>query len=149
MSRTLVSLALALMTIAASAQTPLKVKMFPGAQALPALAAQSQGMFERQGLKVEILFTANSDEQRAGLAKGEFEIAQAELLQPLRELAVARADHLGEPEKHVAVQLELGGGHARHHTPDLGAFATNASAILRRERRGVPCHARWFRWPSH
>src|SRR6476661_436504 len=52
----------------ASAQTPLKVKMFPGAQSLPALAAVQQGMFERQGLKVEVLFTANSDEQRAGLA---------------------------------------------------------------------------------
>src|SRR2546421_12186046 len=77
MSRTLISLVLALMTVAASAQTPLKVKMFPGAQALPALAAQSQGLFERHGLKVEILFTANSDEQRAGLAKGEFELARA------------------------------------------------------------------------
>jgi ABC-type nitrate/sulfonate/bicarbonate transport system substrate-binding protein len=51
--------------------------MFPGAQSLPALAAVQQGMFERQGLKVEVLFTANSDEQRNGLAKGEFEIAQA------------------------------------------------------------------------
>src|SRR5256714_11064656 len=59
------------------AQTALKVKMFPGAQALPALSAASQGIFERHGLKVEILFTANSDEQRTGLAKGEFEVAQA------------------------------------------------------------------------
>src|SRR5213075_1548172 len=59
----------------AAAQTQLKVKMFPGAQSLPALAAVQQGMFERQGLKVEVLFTANSDEQRNGLAKGEFESA--------------------------------------------------------------------------
>ena len=55
---------------AAAAQTPLKVKMFPGAQALPALAAAQNGLFERQGLKVEVLFTANSDEQRNGLAQG-------------------------------------------------------------------------------
>jgi len=69
-------LLLAAMASSAFAQTSVKVKMFPGAQALPALAAASQGMFQRQGLKVEILFTSNSDEQRAGLAKGEFEIAQ-------------------------------------------------------------------------
>jgi ABC-type nitrate/sulfonate/bicarbonate transport system substrate-binding protein len=61
----------------ASAQTALKVKMFPGAQSLPVLAAASQGMFAKQGLKVEVLFTVNSDEQRNGLAAGEFEIAQA------------------------------------------------------------------------
>ena len=77
---------------AAWAQTPLKVKMFPGAQALPALAAQSQGMFERHGLKVEILFTANSDEQRAGLAKGEFEIAQAAVDNAVAMVEMAKED---------------------------------------------------------
>src|SRR2546421_5358613 len=92
MSRTLISLVLALMTVAASAQTPLKVKMFPGAQALPALAAASQGLFERQGLKVEILFTANSDEQRAGLAKGEFEIAQAAVDNAVAMVELAKED---------------------------------------------------------
>src|SRR5437870_4079804 len=77
---------------AASAQTPVKVKMFPGAQALPALAAAQQGMFERQGLKVEILFTANSDEQRAGLAKGEFEIAQAAVDNAVAMVELAKED---------------------------------------------------------
>src|SRR6266404_9152122 len=76
----------------AAAQTPLKVKMFPGAQALPALAAQSQGLFERHGLKVEILFTANSDEQRAGLAKGEFEIAQAAVDNAVAMVELAKED---------------------------------------------------------
>ncbi len=76
----------------AAAQTPLKVKMFPGAQALPALAAQSQGLFERHGLKVEILFTANSDEQRAGLAKGEFEIAQAAVDNAVAMVEMAKED---------------------------------------------------------
>ncbi len=70
-------LALLLFVPAAFAQTPLKVKMFPGAQSLPVLAAVSQGMFARHGLEVEVLFTANSDEQRNGLAAREFEIAQA------------------------------------------------------------------------
>ena len=61
----IVALLLCFLCSLASAQTALKVKMFPGAQALPALSAASQGIFERHGLKVEILFTANSDEQRA------------------------------------------------------------------------------------
>jgi ABC-type nitrate/sulfonate/bicarbonate transport system substrate-binding protein len=61
----------------AFAQTQVKVKMFPGAQSLPVLAAASQGLFAKHGLKVEVLFTSNSDEQRNGLAAREFEIAQA------------------------------------------------------------------------
>ena len=76
----------------AAAQTALKVKMFPGAQALPALSAASQGIFERHGLKVEILFTANSDEQRAGLAKGEFEIAQAAVDNAVAMVELAKED---------------------------------------------------------
>jgi ABC-type nitrate/sulfonate/bicarbonate transport system substrate-binding protein len=68
---------LCMLPMAAAAQTVVKVKMFPGAQALPVIAAASQGIFERHGLKVEILFTVNSQEQRDGLAKGEFQIAQA------------------------------------------------------------------------
>jgi ABC-type nitrate/sulfonate/bicarbonate transport system substrate-binding protein len=70
-------LALLLFVPAAFAQTPLKVKMFPGAQSLPVLAAASQGLFAKHGLQVEVLFTANSDEQRNGLAAREFQIAQA------------------------------------------------------------------------
>src|SRR5436190_19509499 len=85
-------LLLALLAGPAPAQTPLKVKMFPGAQALPALSAASQGIFERHGLKVEILFTANSDEQRAGLAKGEFEIAQAAVDNAVAMVELARED---------------------------------------------------------
>jgi ABC-type nitrate/sulfonate/bicarbonate transport system substrate-binding protein len=70
-------LTLLLFVPAAFAQTPLKVKMFPGAQSLPVLAAVSQGMFAKHGLQVEVLFTVNSDEQRNGLAAREFQIAQA------------------------------------------------------------------------
>jgi ABC-type nitrate/sulfonate/bicarbonate transport system substrate-binding protein len=70
-------LALLLFVSTASAQTQVKVKMFPGAHSLPVLAAASQGLFAKHGLKVEVLFTANSDEQRNGLAAREFEIAQA------------------------------------------------------------------------
>ena len=90
--RKLAALILAVITGSALAQTPLKVKMFPGAQALPALAAAQQGIFERHGLKVEILFTSNSDEQRAGLAKGEFEIAQAAVDNAVAMVELARED---------------------------------------------------------
>jgi ABC-type nitrate/sulfonate/bicarbonate transport system substrate-binding protein len=76
MFRTAVFL-VALIAGSAMAQTALKVKMFPGAQALPVMVAASQGIFERHGLKVDILFTVNSQEQRDGLAAGEFQIAQA------------------------------------------------------------------------
>jgi len=81
-----------LAAVPASAQTALKVKMFPGAQALPALAAAQQGIFQRHGLKVEILFTANSDEQRAGLARGEFEIAQAAVDNAVAMVELAKED---------------------------------------------------------
>jgi ABC-type nitrate/sulfonate/bicarbonate transport system substrate-binding protein len=73
-------------------QTPLKVKMFPGAQALPVLAAASQGIFERHGLKVEVLFTRTSDEQREGLAKGEFQIAQAAVDNAVAMVELAKED---------------------------------------------------------
>ena len=76
----------------AAAQTQLKVKMFPGAQSLPALAAQQNHLFERHGLKVDILFTANSDEQRAGLAKGDFEIAQAAVDNAVAMVELAKED---------------------------------------------------------
>ncbi len=81
-----------LLAMPAWAQTALKVKMFPGAQALAALSAAQQGIFERHGLKVEILFTANSDEQRAGLAKGEFEIAQAAVDNAVAMVELAKED---------------------------------------------------------
>jgi ABC-type nitrate/sulfonate/bicarbonate transport system substrate-binding protein len=61
----------------AQAVTPLRVKVFPGAQNLPLLAAQSRGFFKTRGLDVTLLFTQNSDELRGGLARGEFDIAHA------------------------------------------------------------------------
>ena len=74
------------------AQTQLKVKMFPGAQALPVSAAVSQGFFARHGLKVEQLFTANSVELRDGLASGEFHIAQSAVDNAVAMVEVARHD---------------------------------------------------------
>ena len=113
MLRTL--LLLAVLAGPASAQTPLKVKMFPGAQALPAMSAASQGFFGRHGLKVDILFTVNSDEQRSGLAKGEFQIAQAAV-----DNAVAMVELAGED-----VVIVTGGDASMNEfivQPDVRAF---------------------------
>jgi ABC-type nitrate/sulfonate/bicarbonate transport system substrate-binding protein len=71
---------------------PLRVKMFPGAQALPVIAAASQGIFERHGLKVEVLFTVNSQEQRDGLAAGDFQIAQAAVDNAVAMVELAKHD---------------------------------------------------------
>src|SRR6185369_8710848 len=85
-------LLLAAFSAGALAQTPLRVKMFPGAQALPVIAAASNGIFEKQGLKVEVLFTVNSQEQRDGLASGDFQIAQAAVDNAVAMVELARED---------------------------------------------------------
>ncbi|HUQ24633.1 MAG TPA: ABC transporter substrate-binding protein [Burkholderiales bacterium] len=99
----------------AFAQTPLKVKMFPGAQSLPVLAAVSEGIFARHGLKVEVLFTVNSDEQRNGLAAGEFQIAQAAV-----DNAVAMVELAGKD-----VVIVTGGDSSMNELivqPDIGSY---------------------------
>ena len=83
---------LAVFSAGAYSQTPLRVKMFPGAQALPVIAAASQGIFERYGLKVEVLFTVNSQEQRDGLASGDFQIAQAAVDNAVAMVELAKQD---------------------------------------------------------
>jgi len=54
-----------------------RVNVFNTSSNLPLLAALQAGEFERMGLQVEVQHTPNSDEQRAGLAAGRFEIAHA------------------------------------------------------------------------
>src|SRR5712691_10071404 len=116
MFRSLVLL-LGFCSIAAQAQpTPLRVKMFPGAQALPVMAAASQGIFERHGLKVEVLFTVNSQEQRDGLAAGEFQIAQAAVDNAVAMVELARHD----------VVIVTGGDSSMNELfvqPDIGSYA--------------------------
>jgi ABC-type nitrate/sulfonate/bicarbonate transport system substrate-binding protein len=109
-------LLLAAFSSTAWSQTPLKVKMFPGAQSLPVLAAVSEGIFARHGLKVEVLFTVNSQEQRDGLAAGEFQIAQA---------AVDNAVAMVELAKHDVV-IVTGGDNSMNELfvqPDIASYA--------------------------
>jgi ABC-type nitrate/sulfonate/bicarbonate transport system substrate-binding protein len=58
----------------AQAPTPLKVVSFPGLSNLAIYAAQSQGLFAKYQLAVELAYTPNSQAQRDGLAKGETQI---------------------------------------------------------------------------
>ena len=67
--------ALPAMTCAASAQTQLKVIVFPTLANLAQYAALSQGYYSKRGLAVELIGTPNSDETRDGLAQGRYQIA--------------------------------------------------------------------------
>jgi ABC-type nitrate/sulfonate/bicarbonate transport system substrate-binding protein len=65
------------MTQPASAQTQLKVIVFPGLSNLAQFVAQAQGYYSKRGLAVELVNTPNSDELRQGLAAGRYQIAHA------------------------------------------------------------------------
>jgi NitT/TauT family transport system substrate-binding protein len=55
----------------------LTVNIFNTSSNLPLFAALAYGDFEKRGLQIEVQHTPNSDEQRAGLAAGKFQIAHA------------------------------------------------------------------------
>jgi ABC-type nitrate/sulfonate/bicarbonate transport system substrate-binding protein len=77
---------------AASAQTPLRTKVFPGAQALPLMAGVQQKIFERHGIKLELLFTTNSQELRDGLASGDFQVAHSAVDNAVAMVEMAKHD---------------------------------------------------------
>jgi ABC-type nitrate/sulfonate/bicarbonate transport system substrate-binding protein len=78
MSRLLAALALATMSAVAPAQPQLKtlsVIVFPGGFNLPLWAAERQGFFEANGVRVTLTPTPSSTFQMQGLAEGRFDIA--------------------------------------------------------------------------
>src|SRR5207247_1745525 len=90
--------------------------LVPGAQALPVMAAASQGIFERHGRKVEVLLTVTSQEQRDGLAAGDFQIAQAAVDNAVAMVELARHD----------VVIVTGGDSSMNELfvqPDIGSYA--------------------------
>ena len=100
----------------AAAQTPVKVKAFPGASALPLIVGTTQGMYDKHGLKVELLFTQNSQEQRDDLAQGTVQVAHA---------AVDNAVAMVERAKHDVV-IVTGGDSSMNEffvQPDVRTFA--------------------------
>lgn len=82
----------AAMTATASAQTPLKVIVFPGLSNLAQFAAQSQGYYTKRGLAVELINTPNSTELREGLAAGRYHIAHGGVDNAVAQVENAKVD---------------------------------------------------------
>jgi ABC-type nitrate/sulfonate/bicarbonate transport system substrate-binding protein len=96
--------------------TPVRVKVFVGAQNLPIYAGIAKGIFEKHGVKVDLTFTPNSDVMRNGLAAGEFDIAHS---------AVDNAVHMVEAAGQDPV-IVMGGDSSMNEfivQPEIGSFA--------------------------
>ena len=95
MLRTLLKLCLVIATglhCALAAETTLKVTVFPGVQNLAIFAAQEKGFFAARGLNVDLAFTPNSIELRAGLAKGTFDLAHTAVDNAVAMVELDKAD---------------------------------------------------------
>jgi ABC-type nitrate/sulfonate/bicarbonate transport system substrate-binding protein len=128
--------------------------VFPGVQNLPNFAADNQGYFASRDLEVETTFTANSEQQREGLANGQFDIAHSAIDNCFAMVDVARQDvvafvGLDHGFNRLIVQPEIGsyddlrGKILGVDAPDT-AFALLAYDILRRKgvaRRDYSVHA--------
>jgi ABC-type nitrate/sulfonate/bicarbonate transport system substrate-binding protein len=79
-------------TRTASAQTPLKVIVFPGMSNLAQFAALAQGFYTKRGLAVELVYTPNSTELRDGLAAGRYQIAHAGVDNAVAQVETANVD---------------------------------------------------------
>ena len=84
--------ATALAARTASAQTPLKVIVFPGMSNLAQFAALAQGFYTKRGLAVELVYTPNSTELRDGLAAGRYQIAHAGVDNAVAQVETANVD---------------------------------------------------------
>jgi len=116
--------ALAVFAAAAVAQeTTLRVNVFPGSTNLALLMGIEKGVFARHGLKVEVQNTPNSEDQRAGLAAGKFEIAHA---------AVDNAVALVEAAKQDAVIVMGGDGGLNEFMvrPEINSIADVRGKVL-------------------
>src|SRR5215471_15513611 len=100
----------------ASAQTRLTIMVFPGMPNLPLFAAQANGFFAKRDLAVEIKYAPNSDEQRAGLADGRFQLLHSAADNAVAMVEVAKVD----------VAIVIGGDDSFNHlfvTPDIKSYA--------------------------
>lgn len=70
----------------------LRVNVFPGASNLALFAGIDRGIFAKYGLTIELLNTPNSEEQRAGLARGAFEIAHSAIDNAVAMVEMAREE---------------------------------------------------------
>jgi len=88
----LLLLGLVLVSNLAAAQTPVRTKVFPGAQALPLIAGVQQGIFERHGIKLDLQFTTSSQELRDGLASGDFQVVHSAVDNAVAMVEMAKHD---------------------------------------------------------
>ena len=75
-----------------AADATIRVNTFPNAKALPVYVGITRGFFAKYGLAVEVEHTESSQSQRAGLAAGRFQIAQAALDNAVAMIEVAKRD---------------------------------------------------------
>ncbi len=76
------------------ANTPetLRVNVFRGGSNIPIYMALEKGYLSRRGITVNLQFTPNSEQQRAGLAAGRFDIAHAAVDNAVAMIEVAKVD---------------------------------------------------------
>jgi ABC-type nitrate/sulfonate/bicarbonate transport system substrate-binding protein len=77
---------------AAAEPTLVRVNAFPTARSLPFYAGFAKGIFARHGLQVEIVYTENSERQRAGLAEGKSDIVHSALDNAVAMIEVGKQD---------------------------------------------------------
>ena len=107
---------LAAMICAASAQTQLKIIVFPGLSNLAQFAALSQGYYSKRGLSVELINTPNSDELRNGLAQGRYHIAHAGVDNAVAQVETDKTD----------LFVFMGGNNGLNNLfaqPEIGSYA--------------------------
>jgi ABC-type nitrate/sulfonate/bicarbonate transport system substrate-binding protein len=78
----------------ATAQEPatLRVNTFPNATNLALYLGIANGVFDKRGIRLDLRFTQNSEAQRDGLARGEFEIAYSAVDNAVAMVELARQD---------------------------------------------------------
>ncbi len=127
-------------------ESKLTVMVFPGMQNLALFAAQGNGLFAKRGLAVDIKMAPSSDEQRAGLADGRWQIIHAGIDNAVAMMEVAKVDIAiicgGDNSfNHLIVQADiksfadLRGKNLAVDAPDT-AYAFQLYEILK--RNGVP-----------
>ena len=85
--------ALGLTIGAASAEeTVVRLNTFPNARSLPFYVGVDKGLFAKQGIKLDIVFTENSESQRQGLAAGKFNVVHSAVDNALAMIEVAKVD---------------------------------------------------------
>lgn len=70
----------------------LRVNVFRSATNIPIYMAEEKGAFARRNVRVELQFTPNSSEQRAGLAAGRIDIAHTAVDNAVAMVEVAKTD---------------------------------------------------------